>query len=110
VQVTTVPTDQTGEQDANELAQSELAANTVPTPDDVLADVGPLAVLWYARELAYYAVKFWSATLSADEAADIGDTSELGQALEALSLAAGNLDGACVLVSLLPSDYDTGAS
>ena len=98
------------EQDANEMAQGELAANTVPTPDDVLADVGPLAVLWYARELAYYAVTFWTATLSADEAADIGDTSELAQALEAISLAAGNLDGACVLVSLLPSEYADDAS
>lgn len=93
------------EQDANELAQGELAANTVPTPEDVLQDVGPLAVLWYARELTYYAVKSWAAQLSIDEAGDIGDTSELSQALEAISLAAGNLDGACVLVSLLPPDY-----
>lgn len=93
------------EVDANELAQGELAANTVPTPDDVLQDVGPLAVLWYARELTYYAVKSWAAQLSADEAGDVGETSELSQALEAISLAAGNLDGACVLVSLLPPDY-----
>jgi hypothetical protein len=98
------------EQDANELAQGELAANTVPTPEDVLMDVGPLAVLWYARELTYYAVKSWAAQLSADEAGDIGEASELAQALEAISLAAGNLDGACVLVSLLPSDYDTSGN
>jgi hypothetical protein len=87
------------------MAQGELAANTVPTPDDVLADVGPLAALWYARETVYYAVKFWAATLSGDEAANVGDTSELASALEAMATAGGNLDGACMLVALLPADY-----
>jgi hypothetical protein len=97
------------EVDANELAQGELAANTVPTPDDVLQDVGPLAVLWYARELTYYAVKSWAAQLSLDDEVAVGDSSELSSALEAISLAAGNLDGACVLVALLPSDYDSAS-
>lgn len=98
------------EQDANEMAQGELAANTVPTPDDVLQDVGPLAVLWYARELTYYAVKSWAAQLSADEAGDVDQDSELAQALGGISLAAGNLDAACILVSLLPPDYADDAS
>ncbi len=98
-----------GEQDANELAQGELAANTVPTPDDLLADVGPLAVLWYAREVGYYAVQLWTSLLSGDEAADLGDTSELAAALEGISIAAGNLDGACMRVALLPPDYGDSA-
>jgi hypothetical protein len=106
--VTTTPPAESAEVDANELAQSELAANTVPTPDDVLADVGPLAALWYARETVYYAVKFWAATLSGTEADNVGDTSDLSAALEAMSLAGGNLDGACMRVSLLPADYASG--
>lgn len=105
----TAPTGEV-EQDANEMAQGELAANTVPTPDDVLMDVGPLAVLWYARELAYYAVKSWAAQLSADEAGDVDEDSELGQALGAISMAAGNFDAACILVSLLPPDYADDAT
>lgn len=96
--------------DANELAQSELAANTVPTPEDVLADVGPLATLWYARQTVYYAQQLWAALLSGDEAADLGDTTELAAALEGISIAAGNLDGACIRVSLLPLDYGDSAT
>jgi hypothetical protein len=98
------------EQDANELAQSELAANTVPTPEDVLADVGPLAVIWYIREAAYYAVKFVSATLSTQEAADVTDDSGPARALAALSMAAGELDGACMAVDLLPLEYGDDAT
>lgn len=107
--IDTAPTGEV-EQDANEMAQGELAANTVPTPDDVLQDVGPLAVLWYARELAYYAVKSWAAQLSLTDHDDIHAESELSEALQGISLAAGNLDAACILVSLLPPDYADDAT
>jgi len=108
--MTATPTGPYTGEDANELAQGELAQNTVPTPDDLLADVGPLAALWYAREVSYYAVQLWTSLLSGDEAADLGDTSELASALEGISIAAGNLDGACIRVSLLPSDYGDNAT
>lgn len=100
----TAPGSETGT-DPFELAQSELKANTVPTPDDVLLDVGPLAALWYARETAYYAMRLMSATLSLTGTDDPDDGSEPVQALAALSVACGQLDGACSLLGLLPADY-----
>lgn len=95
--------------DPFEVAQSELKANTVPTPDDVLQDVGPFAALWYARETGYYAMRLMSATLSIDGAEAPADDSEPVRALAALSTACGQLDGACALVGLLPLDYADSA-
>jgi hypothetical protein len=107
--VTTTPPADPAAIDPFEDVQSELAQNTVPTPEDVLSDVGPLAALWYARETAYYAVKLFTASLSIDSDEPPPDDSEPVRALAALSAAAGNLDGACVLVSLLPPGYGDDA-
>lgn len=91
--------------DPAQIAQSELAANTVPTPEDVLADVSPLTQLWYARETCYAAMRVMAATLSVGDDEAPPDDSEPVRALAALSDACGTLDGACSLVGLLPADY-----
>ena len=89
------------------VAQSELAQNMVPTPDDLLADVGPLTQLWYARELCYSVMRLMAASLSLDDGEPLPDDSEPVRALAALTEACGMLDGGCVLVSLLPADYSS---
>ena len=96
-----------GAVDPAHVAQSELAENMVPTPDDLLADLSPPSQLWYARELSYSVMRTMAASLAIDEGEELPDDSEPVRALAALSNACGLLDGACVLVSLLPADYSS---
>lgn len=86
-------------------AAHELASNTVPTPDDLLADVGPLTQLWYLRELSYSVMRLMAATLSIEGTDELPDNSPPVRALAVVSTVAGELDGACVLVGLLPDSY-----
>lgn len=90
--------------DALASAQSELAAASVPTPDDILADVGPLAQLYYLERLAYTVLSNFTAMLTADGIDPVDDDSEPVRALAAIGEACGNLDGACILLSILPED------
>ena len=93
-----------GEQDALEMAVGELAAAMVPTPEDILCDVGPLGVVWYLHELTNYAILFYTGALSGDEAKDVDDDSGPVRCLAALVMAMGEINGACAEISLLPTD------
>lgn len=95
--------------DAQVMALTELAQNLVPAPADVLQDVGPLAVLWYARETVMHAVTTWTAQLIDGAAADVGDDSEPIRSHAAILMAQGMLDEACVTVALLPPEFSSGA-
>lgn len=107
--MTNAPDPESDIYDPEQAARAELGANSVPTPDDLMADVGPLAVLLYLRELSYYGMRLMSASLSIDNAEPPADDSEPVRALAALSQVCGELDGACVLVGLLPADYGADA-
>jgi hypothetical protein len=98
----------TPELDAMTIAQEELARAMVPAPDDLLADVGPLAQLLFIERTCYSVLQSWAAMLSGDEAADVDDDSGPVRALAAIGQAAGNLDAACVEVSILPPDATEG--
>lgn len=101
-------TEMVGELDALVLATRELAENMVPTPDDILCDVGPLGAVWYLHELADYVIRFYTGALSGDEAADVTDDSGPVRALAALVMAMGEINGACVAISLLPDGALSG--
>lgn len=92
------------ETDAQQLAVNELAAATVPTPDDLLGDVGPLAQVFYLEQLAYAVMRAYTAMLSASDDDAMPDDSEPVRALAALGEACGNLDAACILLSILPPE------
>jgi hypothetical protein len=103
--VTTTPPENAAGIDPSVEAANELAHNTVPTPDDLLADVGPLTQLWYLRELSYSVMRILAATLSIGDGEAPPDDSAPVRALAVVSTVAGELDGACTLVGLLPDDY-----
>lgn len=90
--------------DPKEIAEAELAQAVVPTPDDLLGDVGPTTQLFYLERTAYTVLGNWAAMLSGDEAADLGEADELTRAMNALAEVCGLLDGACVMVGLLPDE------
>lgn len=90
--------------DPFELATNELAANMVPTPDDVLDDCGPLACLYYSAQVLAFTVGRWAATMDTELIAAPDDGSEPVQALEAITRALGAITGACSLVGVYPPE------
>jgi len=92
------------EQDALEMAKAELAEQMFPAPEDYLNAVGPLAQLFYLDQLAYQVMKNFAAMLANAPGGPPPDGSEPVQALQAITEACGNLDGACVLLSIFPDE------
>jgi hypothetical protein len=93
--------------DALELAKTELATEMVPDPIDILQDCGPLAQLWFAHQAAYGVMQSFIGMQSGVEGEVLPDDSEPVRALAALAKACGNLDAACQLLNLLPADDAT---
>jgi hypothetical protein len=90
--------------DPRQYAQDELGAAMVPTPDDVLADVGPLGQLYYLEQLAWTVFKNWTAFLASDSESSPDAKDERVEALEAIGLATGNTDQACIILGILPPE------
>jgi hypothetical protein len=90
--------------DAQQLAKDELAEAMFPAPEDFLNDVGPLAQLYYVEQLAYQVMGNFAAMLANAPGGSPEDGSEPVQALSAIAEACGNLDAACVLLSILPAE------
>jgi len=93
-----------------DMATTELAEAQVPTPDDLLADVGPLSQLWYLHEVADHVIKSWVGMQSDEHGKDLSDDSEPVRALAAMVTSMGALNEACVLVSILPPEATSGPS
>lgn len=94
----------TDEQDALDLATAELAEAMVPAPDDVLEDCGPLACLWYLTQAAGFTLGRWAGTIDSPAGSELTDGDAPVQALSVLTQVMGMLNGACVLVDLLPEE------
>jgi len=90
--------------DTRRIAAQELADSTVPTPEDAFEDLGPLAQLLWLHDGIYVALKLWAAMLSDESTAPTGDVADVTEAMTAISLAAGNLDAACIAVGILEPD------
>lgn len=90
--------------DPAEIARTELAEYMIIPPEDLLGDIGPMGQLLYLEQLIWLVLSGWTGMLSAADGDDVPDDSEPVRALAALTLAAGQIDGACVLVSLLPPE------
>ena len=94
--------------DPADIARTELAENLIMPPADLLGDIGPMGQLLYLEQLAWHVLSGWTGMLAAADPADVGDDSEPVRAQQALALAAGEIDAACVLVSLLPPEATDG--
>jgi hypothetical protein len=103
--VTVTPPSDDAAIDPADDALNELGQNMVPTPDDLLGDLSPITQVWYLRELAYSVMRTLAATLAIDGADELPDDSPPVRTLAVVSTVAGELDGAAILVGLLPDDY-----
>lgn len=90
--------------DPLEIATQELAEAQVPTPEDLLADVGPLGCLWYVKEAMAITAMRWVDTLPAMEDPEADTDTGPVRSLQMLTEAMGAVTAACVEVSLLPRE------
>lgn len=88
--------------DPNEIARVELAKAMIPTPDDVVTDLSPLAALYYLEQLGWAVLTLWTAYASdeTDKGSDGAD--DLGQTLNEVAETVGRLDQICARIGLLP--------
>ena len=85
-------------------ARTELAAGQYPAPEDCLRDLDPITGLFYVEQWVYECLRIWALNAAAVEDEDPAVVAQVGEALEAIGLACGNLDAACVLMGLLPPE------
>jgi len=87
-----------------EEAKADLSTNMVPTPEDVLGDVGPVGQLYYAERLLYVVYGMFAGLLANDAVEQPDDDSPPVKALAAIGMACGNLDAACIVMGILPPE------
>lgn len=87
-----------------ELVRAELAAAMVPTPDDIMADLTPLAGLFYWEQMAWGVLKLWAAEVADWTVADQAASDDLGATLNALADIVGQVDGLAAKLGLIPAE------
>lgn len=82
----------------------ELAQGAYPSPDDCLETLSPPAALYYTEQMAEACVRHFTEVMA--RSADAGEEvpEDVGQVLDAIASAAGQLVAACVLLSVLPPE------
>ena len=83
---------------------TEIGTAGCPTPDDILSELSPLAQLYFVEQLAYGLLHAWAARIAADVGTPEEAPEGVVQALDAVGIAAGNLDAALILMGVLPED------
>lgn len=88
--------------DPCEIARTELAQAMVPTPDDIVGDLSPLACLYFLEQLGWAVLTCWTAYASdeADKGSESAD--DLAETLNAIAMTVGQLDQTCARIGLLP--------
>jgi hypothetical protein len=90
--------------DTMDLARRELAANMMPSPEDMFDELGPVAVLFFTEQTLVECYKHFVVDLGAPDP-DVVDTSQgPGKALVAIGQALGMIDAACVELGILPPE------
>lgn len=82
----------------------ELALMTMPTPEDVLCEVGVLARVYYVEQCAYELLRNITAMASEDVGTKDEAPETVGRAMQAIAQACGMLDVACVELGVLPEE------
>lgn len=88
--------------DPNELARSELAEAMIPTPDDVMADLSPLAGLFYLEQLSWAVLTSFTAHAESTQGKNKQADDDLAITLNELAMLVGGLDQTCARIGLLP--------
>lgn len=88
--------------DPNVIAREELAKAMIPTPDDVVTDLSPLACLFYMEQLGWAVLTSWTAYASEAQENGVEGADDLGVTLNQIAETVGRLDEICARIGLLP--------
>lgn len=92
--------------DTIDVAIADLAMAGVPFIEDQLEGVGPMGCLYFAMTTVQECLRHWTAELSTDQAGATEGIDEMTPALDAITLALGNLVHACVVTGIMPPEGD----
>ena len=90
--------------DPAKVALAECAASGMPTPTDLLEELGPLGALLFLHDVVYEGMALWAAYASEAPPDDPEGTEPITRALQGIATAAGALDAACVAMAILPPE------
>lgn len=90
--------------DPQEVAKVELAKAMIPTPDDVLTELSPLAGLYYLEQLGWAVLTSWTAYADDAKGDDVETADDLAETLQGVAQVVGQLDAVCARIGLIPLD------
>jgi len=90
--------------DPQELAKQQLADGSVPAPEDLLADLDPLAALYYLEQTGWMVLNMWTGFAQEQQDANADGAEDLAVTLSQVAAVVGMLDGACARIGLIPTD------
>lgn len=88
--------------DPHETAKAELAEAMIPTPEDVISDLSPLAALYYLEQLGWATFTMFTAYAESEQGKDQAADDDLAVTLTQIGVVVGMLDETCIRVGLLP--------
>lgn len=88
--------------DPEEMAKTELAKAMIPTPDDIMDELSPLAALYLLDQMAWATFTNWTAWLSDMTDEQKADAESAAPTLSGLGLVCGELDAICAAIGLAP--------
>lgn len=90
--------------DPEQLAKNELSEAMIPTPDDVVNDLSPLAALYYLEQLGWATLNVWTAYAQEAEDTKQDGADDLAITLQQVASIVGSLDATCARIGLIPAD------
>lgn len=95
--------------DPEDIARTELAGAMVPTPDDIVEMLSPLASMLYLQQLAWANFQNWTAWLADMTPEQQADAQGATKVLQVNAQVCGLLDAICETVGLTPVKTDAPA-
>ena len=90
--------------DPEEMVRGELAAAMIPTPEDVMEDLSPLAGLFYLEQLGWAVLTSFTAYAQEQLDAEVEGADDLSVTLSQIGAIVGMLDGTCARIGLIPPE------
>jgi hypothetical protein len=95
--------------DPQQMAKEALAKAMIPTPDDIMESLDPLAALYYFEQLGWGVLTLWTAYVTEMDGIDSDVTTDLAETLNGIAVTVGGLDVVCARIGLIPQEAVDGA-
>ena len=76
----------------------------IPTPDDIVSDLDPMAALFYLEQLSWATLTLWTAMATDVQGKDQAADDDLAITIQQVSVIVGMLDKTCARIGLIPAD------